>query len=94
MCMEPTSAKLLAQTGTSQRDAVGYVIPGKDSTDYKEVTRFGGEMMQASLTSLERATGCDAEGNTTSLNAYITTASGHQMHACYEVDTRASAIWL
>ena len=73
--------KLRSQSREHQRRIIGYSLPAKDFTDYKEVSKFGGEMMQASLTSLERAASLNADGSSTSLNAYITTASGKQVQA-------------
>ena len=75
-CMEPTLTEFANKNSQTQRDNIGYALPDRCPTDFQEVTKFGGEMMHSSITSLERALGTDAEGQSTSMNAYayVTTA--------------------
>ena len=75
-CMEPVTETLQRFTPTAQTQHLGYALADRDFTSYNEVTRFGGEMMNSSIVSLERAMGTDAEGQPASRNAYVTTGRG------------------
>ena len=75
-CMEPVTETFRSLCHKTQVQQLGYALPDTDGDSYREVSRFGGEMMRSSIESLERAMGTDAEGQPTSSNAYVTTGRG------------------